>query len=66
MARSDVDLFCVFLGQKHYRIFTTNNTEDTDESQRSQKGCSLPERIAFRITVHALGTNWTSTLTLSS
>ena len=32
-------------GQKHYRIFATDNTENTDESQRRQKGCSLPGEI---------------------
>lgn len=69
MVRSAVDLFRVFRvfrGQKHNRIFTTDNTEYTVESQRPQKGCSLLERIdLFGLPHHARRTNWTSNLALS-
>ena len=50
MVRSTVELFRVFRvirGKKHNRIFTTDNTKYTDESQRPQKGCSLLESIDF-------------------
>lgn len=33
MVRCAFDLFRVFRGEKHKRIFTTDNTEYTDESQ---------------------------------
>jgi hypothetical protein len=33
--------------KKHNRIFTTDITDNTDESQRSQKGCSVLEKMMF-------------------
>ncbi len=34
---------CVIRGEEQNRIFTTDNTEYTDESQRPHKTCSLVE-----------------------
>ena len=58
---------CVIRGQKHDRIFTTDSADHTDESQRSQKDCSIPERIhVFGCLHHAGRTNGTRNLALSS
>jgi hypothetical protein len=55
----------VIHGQKYDRIFTTDSADHTDESQRSQKGCSIPQRIhVFAVLHHAGRTNGTANLAL--
>jgi hypothetical protein len=61
----------VIRGQKHNRIFTTDCADNTDDSQTSQTGCSIPQRIQQRIHIfdflhHAGRTNGTLKLAMSS
>lgn len=53
-------------GQKHNRIFTTEDTEFTEESQRPQDGCSYLKRLdVFAFPHYAGRANCTPTMTLS-
>jgi hypothetical protein len=63
----EIRVFRVIRGQKHDRIFTTDSTDNTDESKGLQKGGSIPEGInVFHLLDHPGRSTGTSNLALSN